>query len=259
MNASRLFFDSAENPSARGAKAITWIVLALGFSLLCWTLLIMPLKNWDTVWKYRLPFWHGWLMTIGVSIAALGLSTLIGVVAALARRSSMLVIRIIATIYIEFVRGMPLLVILLIGFYVVADRMNINDRVPVGIVLLSLFSGAYIAEMVRAGIESVGASQRESARAIGLTPLQTYRFVIFPQALRQTLPPLAGQFASLIKDSSLLMVLGISEFTFSAQQVNSETYSTLECYLLLAPGYLILTLPIIFLSRRLEKKFRYET
>jgi polar amino acid transport system permease protein len=105
----------------------------------------------------------------------------------------------------------------------------------------------------------VGLSQLESARAIGLTTAQTYLYVIFPQAFRQTLPPLAGQFASLIKDSSLLMILGISEFTFSAQQAASATFSNLECYLPLAAGYLILTVPISLLSRALEKRFRYET
>ena len=99
----------------------------------------------------------------------------------------------------------------------------------------------------------------ESARAIGLTRWQTYRHVIFPQAMRHILPPLAGQAASIIKDSSLLSVLGIEEFTLAAQQVNSATYSTLESYLPLAVGYLALTLPVSFLARRLEDKFRYET
>jgi polar amino acid transport system permease protein len=126
-------------------------------------------------------------------------------------------------------------------------------------VVLSLFAGAYIAEIVRAGIESVGASQRESARAIGLTTAQTYRYVIFPQALQQVLPPLAGQFASLVKDSSLLSIIGLAEFTYSAQQVNSATYSTLESYLPLALGYLVLTIPISLWTNRLIKSIRYET
>ena len=154
---------------------------------------------------------------------------------------------------------MPLLVLILVLFYVVANAMGIQDRLLVGVVVLSFFAGAYIAEIIRAGIESVGASQLESARAIGLTVGQTYRYVIFPQALRQVLPPLAGQFASIIKDSSLLSIIGLAEFTYTAQQVNSATYSTLESYLPLAVGYLILTLPISLWTQALGRRLRYET
>jgi polar amino acid transport system permease protein len=148
---------------------------------------------------------------------------------------------------------------ILIFFYVIAAAFQVTDRYRVGILTLSFFSGAYISEIIRAGIESVGQSQLESAKAIGLTSAQTYRYVIFPQALRQTLPPLAGQFVSLIKDSSLLSVIGISEFTLNAREVNSNTYSALESYLPLAAGYLILTLPISLWTRYLEKKHKYET
>lgn len=209
--------------------------------------------------KYQDVFWQGWFLTVGLSAASLILSIVIGLVAALARRSIFLPIRYLSTVYIEIVRGMPFLVLILLAFYVVADAVHYNNRLVVGVITLSLFSGAYIAEMIRAGIESIGASQRESARAIGLTNIQTYLYVIFPQALRHTLPPLAGQFASLIKDSSLLSIIGIAEFTFNAQQVNNATFSTLESYLPLAVGYLALTLPISLWSKYLENKFRFET
>jgi polar amino acid transport system permease protein len=112
---------------------------------------------------------------------------------------------------------------------------------------------------VRAGIESVSQSQLESARAIGLTNTQTYRLVIFPQAIRLILPSLVGQFVSLIKDSSLLSIIAVNEFTQAARDVNSATYSTLEAYLPLAAGYLILTLPVAIWTRRLERKLRFET
>jgi polar amino acid transport system permease protein len=148
---------------------------------------------------------------------------------------------------------------ILIFFYVIASAVHLENRYVVGILTLAIFSGAYIAEIIRAGIESVGKSQIESARAIGLTRAQTYRYVVLPQALRQTLPPLAGQFVSLIKDSSLLSIIAISEFTLNAQQINSYTFSTLESYLPLAMGYLLLTLPISFWTRWLEKRMKYET
>jgi polar amino acid transport system permease protein len=215
--------------------------------------------RWDSVYQYRTMFWQGWLTTIGISIAALVLSVLIGLLSALARTSRLLPLRYLARIYVELVRGTPLLVQILIFFYVVADAMGVNNRYVVGILTLALFSGAYISEIIRAGIESVGKSQLESARAIGLTRGQTYRYVIFPQALRQTLPPLAGQFVSLVKDSSLLSIISIREFTWNAENVNAMTYSTLESYLPLALGYLILTLPISLWTRHLEKRHSFDT
>ena len=128
-----------------------------------------------------------------------------------------------------------------------------------GVLTLALFSAAYIAEIVRAGIESVGASQWESARAIGMSDPQIYRHIVFPQAMRRALPPLAGQFVSLIKDSSLLSMIGIAEFTKNARDVNSLPFSTLESYLPLAIGYLVLTLPISWWTQRLDRSVHFET
>src|SRR5437660_1536099 len=210
--------------------------------------------NWQAVLNYRSLLLSGWLMTLSISIASLILSTFTGVIFALARRSQILPLRYFGHIYVELVRGTPLLVQILVFFYVVADAFHVGNRYLVGALILSFFSGAYISEIVRAGIESIGQSQLESAKAIGLTRAQTYRYVIFPQALRLSLPPLVGQFVSLIKDSSLLSIIGLNEFTQSARDVNSATYSTLESYLPLAVGYLLLTLPISLWTRRLEQR-----
>ena len=215
--------------------------------------------NWAPVWRYRARFFQGFGTTIWISLASLVLSTLIGLIGALASRSKFLPLRFAAKTCIEVVRGTPLLVQILIFFYVVASALHVDNRYVVGVLVLSLFTGAYIAEVIRAGIEGVGKSQLESARAIGLTTNQTYRLVIFPQAIRQILPPLAGQFVSLIKDSSLLSVISVGEFAKNAQEVNSITYSTLECYLPLAIGYLILTLPISLWTRWLEGRNRFDT
>lgn len=234
------------------------LLLFLG-SFISFFLLSGSVSNWEAVIPYAPAFLRGWLLTIGISLASLVLSCLLGLVAALAARSPILPLRALATLYVEIIRGSPFLVLILLGYYVIMDRVGLENRVVAGVLLLSVFSGAYIAEIFRAGIESVGRSQLESARAIGLDTLQTYRFVVLPQALRNTLPPLAGQFASLIKDSSLLSIIGIAEFTFVAQQVNSATYSTFESLLPLAPGYLILTVPISLYSRWLEKRAHFDT
>ena len=215
--------------------------------------------NWEGVAIYRQKFLQGWLLTLAISAASLLMSLLIGLLAALGQRSPFLPLRYLCKLYIEAIRGTPLLVQILVFFYVVADAFGIGNRYLVGVLTLSLFAGAYISEIIRAGIGSIGDSQLESARAIGLTRPQIYRFVVFPQVLRLLLPPLAGQFASLIKDSSLLSIIAVSEFTLNAQEVNAYTYSTLESYLWLAAGYLLLTLPISLLSRLLERKLRYAT
>lgn len=259
MNVSSPFFDRPCAPAPRWARIVTVLVLAVLLAGLCCLLLAGSVANWPAVWSYRAVFWNGWLLTIGISAAALIISSLLGFLLALARRSSFLILRSLALLYIELIRGSPLLVQILFFWSVVAAKAEFDNRLLAGVLILSGFSAAYLAEIFRSGIESVGLSQLESARAIGLSPAQTYRCVIFPQAFRQILPPVAGQFASIIKDSSLLSIIGLSEFTQSAQQVNNVTYSTLESYLPLGVGYLLLTLPIIALSRFLERKFHYET
>lgn len=245
----------------KAARWLNWIVafflvtafFAFAFNQLQYT------WNWSGVLGYREAFLRGWVMTLLLSAAALVLSTTLGVIIAAARRSGVLVWRNLAQLYVEIIRGTPLLVQIYVFFYVVADAFHLEDRYFMGVVILSIFTSAYISEIVRAGIESVGASQWESARAIGLTRRQTYRYVVFPQALRQMLPPLAGQFVSLVKDSSLLSIIAIGELTHNASKVSSTTASPFESYLPLAAGYLIITLPLSIWTRRLEERHRFET
>lgn len=259
-----LFFDSrtGRNDSIPALARLTGWFLALLLVTLVFTFAFQQLQygwNWGAVLTYRHKFFQGWLMTVSLSAGALCCSLLIGLAAALVRRCPFLPARSLGTLYVELIRGTPLLVQILIFFYVVADAFGISNRYLVGVLTLSLFAGAYISEIIRAGIESVGESQLESACAIGLNRWQTYRYVVFPQVLRQLLPPLAGQFASIIKDSSLLSIIAVSEFTLNAQEVNSFTYSTLESYIPLAIGYLLLTLPISLASRALERRHSYAT
>ena len=254
-----LFLDRPQAPAPAWAKALTSIGLFAIFSLVCWSILSSSSRSLQILQEYREVFIRGWLLTVAISAAALCLSIAIGLLAALAKKSHIIVIRYLSISYIEIVRGMPFLVLILILWFGIVPITQFGNRMFFGVLALSLFSGAYLAEMIRAGVESVGASQLESARAIGLTGFQTYRYVIFPQALRHTLPALTGQFASLIKDSSLLSVIGLSEFTFSAQQVFNATYSTMESFLPLGVGYLILTVPVSFWTKSLEKRLRYET
>jgi polar amino acid transport system permease protein len=251
--------DGRGNRPTPASVIASWLVVLAVIALICWFALsqVRFAWGWRGVYAYRAMFVKGWLITVAISSAAMGLSLLIGLATALARRARFLPLRYLARVYMELIRGTPLLVQILIFFYVVADAFGVNNRYLVGVVILAMFSGAYISEIIRAAIESVGETQLESARAVGFTRAQIYRYVIFPQVTRQVLPPLAGQFASLIKDSSLLSIISVSEFTLNAQEVNAFTFSTLESYLPLAAGYLLLTLPISLWSRHLEKRFRY--
>jgi len=262
MKIRSLFYEEdASGKSGAGIHILNWILALLLLS----ALFVFSFEqltyhwNWPSIAKYHAKFVQGWCVTVLISVASLVASAFIGLIFAFARRSRILMVRYLATIFVELIWGTPLLVQILIFFYVVADAFHVENRYIVGVLVLSVFSAAYISEIIRAGIESVGKSQLESAKAVGFTRLQTYRYVIFPQAIRQMLPALAGQFALLIKNSSLLSIIAINELTLNAEEVNTYTYSTLESYLPLAVGYLVLTIPISMWSRWLERRNRYET
>ncbi len=215
--------------------------------------------NWESVWKYRAKFYQGWCVTLGLASGSLILSAWLGLLSALGQRSHLSFLRTLCKVYVALIRSTPLLVQILIFFYLVAEAFHLQNRWVAGVLILGLFSGAYVSEIIRSGLESIPQIQWESARAIGLTPWQIHYYVVFPQALRQSLPALAGEFVSLIKNSSLLSVIGISELTLNAQEVNSYTFSTLESYLPLALGYLILTLPLAAVSGWLERRLHHES
>lgn len=258
-------FEERSRSSFLARHGAAWLSALLVFVLVS-AFFVIAFQNlayewdWTGAWNYRQKFINGWLSTVGISCAALILSSCFGLAAALAGRAPFLPLRYFIRLYVELVRSTPLLVQILVLFYGVAEGLGLGlDRFTSGVLILSFFSGAYISEIIRAGIEGVAKSLWESSRAIGLTAFQTYRYVIFPLALRQSLPPLAGQFVSLIKDSSLLSIIAISELTQNAQEVASITYRPFESYLPLAFGYLLLTLPISIWTRHLEGKFHYET
>jgi len=214
--------------------------------------------SWAGMAEYSGQLFQGWLVTLGISLGALVVSALLGVLLMIGQRTPFASVRGFTTCYVELIRGTPLLVQLMIGYYVVSNALGLDNKIWIGIFLLSLFSSAYICEILRGGIESVGKEQIESARAVGFNRAQIYRYVIVPQALRRVLPALTGQFVNLVKDSSLLSVLGIAELTQEVRMANASNYTALEGYLPLAVGYLILTIPISFLARRLERRMTQE-
>lgn len=215
--------------------------------------------NWQSAWAYRMQFLRGWGTTLLLSLGAMAVSVVTGFLLMLGRRSPVEPVRLLCGGLVELLRGSPLLVQLLIGYYIIATCFHINDPLLVGTLLLGGFEGAYLAEIFRGAVESIGASQREAARAVGFDRFQTYRHVIIPQALRRALPGTTGQLVSLIKDSSLLSVIGIEELVQKVRILNSGSYTSLEGYLPLAAAYLAVTLPLAWQARRLERRFAYET
>ena len=212
--------------------------------------------NWAQVYEYKQKFINGFIMTVVISFFALILSFIIGLFFAYAQNSKLIILRFFSRFYIEIIRGTPLLVQILIFFYVFANNLGFENRYIVGTVILAIFSGAYVCEIIRAAIESIEKEQFETSFSLGMSNYQMYRYIIFPQAFKRMLPSLTGQFASIIKDSSLLSIIAISEFTMNAQEVDSITYSTLESYIPLAIGYLILTYPISYYTKSLEKRIK---
>lgn len=248
--------------NTQAAHALSFaFALLLVMAVVVGALLALPgyIWTWRGVWNYRQVYLDGWLATLGISAIALPLSCVLGLAFALARRSAFLPLQYVSRIYVELTRGAPLLVQIYLYFYVFATAVHVTGRYVVGPLILAAFTGAYISEIIRAGIEGIGRSQLESARAIGLTTRQTYRYVIFPQAIRQILPALAGQFVSLVKDSSLLSVIAVAELAKAASNVAASTAAPFESYLPLAVGYLIITLPISLWTQSLEQRAKFDT
>lgn len=251
---------------ANGLVALALVALA-GWLCTAVFALLGGQTDWSKAWEYRETLWHGWLVTLEISFAALLGSIIFGLLFMLGQRSSLVVVRWTCRAFLEFVRDTPLLVHLLFGYFVIfapwvsrpLSGQGFDDKLVIGVLLLSVFEGAYLGEILRGGVESIPRTQWESARAVGFSPFQVYRYVIFPQALRRVLPAMAGLFVSLIKDSSLLNVIGVAEYFYNTRNFISRSYAGLEGYVPLALGYLILTLPVAWLSHWLEKRFRHET
>ena len=223
--------------------------------------------RWDAAWNYRGVLWKAWLTTVGISAAALPGSCLVAGIFIAGSRVPLQSVRWITRCIVELLRGMPLLALILLGYYLIwthprikeqLSLLNMDGRVWASIVLLSVFTAAYLSEILRGGLDSIPQGQVDSARAVGFDRGQVFRYVIFPQALRRVLPALAGQFVDLVKSSSLLSAIAVNEFYYEVKNYNSATFSGLEAYVILAAGYLLINIPIAGLAHWMERRFRYQ-
>jgi len=186
------------------------------------------------------PLMVGLWTTLWLSAAASILGLIIGLITGLCRVSKNLTLRNLSIIYIELIRGTPLLVQIFIFYFFLGTVLDIS-RIVAGISALAIFAGAYVAEIIRAGIQSIPKGQMEAARSLGMNVPQAMIHIILPQAFKRTLPPLAGQFISLIKDSSLVSVIAITDLTKSGREVITSTFATFEIWFVVAFLYLLLT------------------
>ena len=206
----------------------------------------------------------GLWITLKVSVIAIFIGVIIGLFAGLARVSSNPALKWSAITYIELIRGSPLLVQIFIWHYALGtmitgllDKMGYTGEISplvFGIAALAFFTGAYVAEMVRAGIQSIHRGQTEASRSLGMTYLQSMLHVILPQAMRRILPPLAGQFISLIKDSSLLGIIAIRELTKATREGVTASLQVFELWFVCAILYLLLTFALSMLVQYLERR-----
>jgi len=196
----------------------------------------------------------GLITTIEISLYSSVLGMIFGLVAGLGRISKNPLIKGLSTIYVEVIRGTPLIVQIFIFYFFLGTVLHL-DRFTAGTMALALFVGAYVAEIIRAGIQSIHPGQMEAARSLGMNYFQTMTYIILPQAFKRIMPPLAGQFISLIKDSSLVSIIAITDLTKAGREISTSTFATFEAFFTIAGMYLVLTLSLSMLVRYIERRF----
>lgn len=194
-------------------------------------------------------------ITIQITAISVGLGLIIGMFVGIARISNVKLLRWLAAIYIDFLRGTPLLVQIFLIYFALPVLLGQRvDPFIAAITACGINSGAYIAEIFRAGIQAIDEGQMEAGRSLGMTWVQTMRYIIVPQAFKNIVPPLGNEFIALLKDSSLVSVIGFEELTRRGQLIIARTYGSLEIWISVAIIYLVMTLTISRLVAYLEKR-----
>ncbi|WP_319540311.1 amino acid ABC transporter permease [uncultured Methanospirillum sp.] len=195
------------------------------------------------------------ITTIAITLAAFAVALLIAIGVGMVRRYYQQgIVSVILCIYIEIFRGTPLLVQLFFIYYGLPSVGIILDAFTAGVIGLALNCGAYMSETIRAAMTSVSRGQEEAAYSLGFSRFQTIRYIVFPQAIRVAIPPMMNSFSSLLKDSSLVSVISITELTRVGNLIYSRTSRPFEIYLILGIFYFVMTFSVTLISRYLEKR-----
>ncbi len=201
------------------------------------------------------PLTNGLITTLKISAMAAILSLLIGTLIAFMKLSQYQFLKDIATVYITVIRGTPLLVQIFIFYFIVATLLDI-PRFYAGVVSLGIFYGAYLAEVLRGAIQSIDTGQYEAAKSLGMNGWTTMRYIIMPQALKRALPALVGEVIALVKDSSLVSVISITDLTKVGREIVANTFSPFETWIIVALIYFAITFSLSILGHRIEKKMK---
>lgn len=234
------------------------IILYLLFYYFVATRAITRPLDFRSYWEYKNVIIQGWFTTILISFLSVFLALFVGLVLYLMQESSSKVLFYLAEVHKTIIFGTPLLVIAIVSYYYIGFAFNIKSKFWVGIIVLGLYIGAYISDIYKGAIESIHINQWQAAKMFGFNKYQTYRYIIFPQVFKSILPPLAGQFALTVKGSALLAYMATSEYLNSIQTIQATTYRIPEGLIIVALGYLIITVPLIMVIRKLEVIARYE-
>jgi polar amino acid transport system permease protein len=193
--------------------------------------------------------------TLRLAIPAIVLGFLLGIVIGLGRLAKTRAIRLVATMYVEFFRGVPLVMVIFWFWFIIPNLMRISlPEYGIALTAFVVFEAAYLAEIVRAGIQSVARGQVEAANATGLSDRQTMRHIVLPQALRNMIPALVTQFIVLLKDTSLASIIGYIDLTKAAQIVNNREIRPFELYLFIAVIYWSVSYAMSRYAQRLERR-----
>jgi general L-amino acid transport system permease protein len=233
---------------------IAWLVL-----FILTPLLLRGFSNSESLPLVETTLWGGLIVTILLAAGGIILSFPIGVALALGRRSSLPVVKIFSTVFIEVVRGVPLVTILFMFSIILALFLPPEsrlDRLIRALMAMTFFSAAYMAENVRGGLQAIPLGQEEAGKAVGLSNWQITTFIVLPQALRLVIPAIVGQFISLFKDTTLAIIVGISELLFIGKSIiNSDPafiQRQLEVFLFIAFLFWIISYVMSSASRQLE-------
>lgn len=213
--------------------------------------------NWNLIVDNFPLLLQGALVTIQITVMSVGCGFLIGMLVALAGMSRFKIVRMVVKCYVELFRGTPLLVQIFMIYFALpmVIHQQINPYVA-AVTACSINSGAYVSEIFRAGIQSIDKGQMEAGRSLGLTWVQTMRYIIMPQAFKAIIPPLGNEFIAMMKDTSLVSVIGFEELTRRGQLIIARTYGSFEIWSAVAVIYLVMTLSISRLVAYLERRYK---
>jgi len=209
--------------------------------------------DWGVLLVYRHLLWQGLLLTVQISALSMVLSLVLGGVLGLGRRAEVMPVRWLCGAYIEFFRNIPLIVQLFFWYFAVG-----LEAFPAAVIGLTVYTSAYIAEVIRSGLQSIPRTQIEAARSFGMTPFQALRHVVLPQALMRVIPPLGVEFINVIKNSSIAMTISVTELTFQTQQIESLTFRGFEAATAITILYVLLASSIVLLMAAIERLVRLD-